>query len=64
MFILESLGASSALIKPHLNDEHMLFIFLESCSKGSSKAAPAGSLEPVGLHPSPGMREGKARVLF
>ena len=64
MFILESLGASFALIKPHLNDEHMLFIFLENCSEGSRKAAPAGSLEAVGLHPTPCMRKGKARVLF
>ena len=64
MFILESLGASSASIKPHLNDEHMLFIFLESCSEGSSKAVPSGNLEAVGLHPTPWMREGNAKVLF
>lgn len=44
MGVLESLGASSALIKPHLNNEHMLFIFLESCSEGSREASPTGSL--------------------
>jgi len=44
MGVLESLRASSALIKPHLNNEHMLFIFLESCSEGSREASPTGSL--------------------
>lgn len=44
MGVLRSLGASSALIKSHLNNEHMLFIFLKSCSQGSSKAPPTGSL--------------------
>jgi len=41
---LGKFGASSALIKPHLNNEHMLFIFLESCSEGSREASPTGSL--------------------
>ena len=63
MGVLESLGASSALIKPHLNNEHMLFIFLES-SEDNSKASPAGSLVAVGLHPITRGREEKARVLF
>lgn len=52
MGVLERLGASSALIKPHLHNEHMLFIFLESCAEDSSKAPPAGSLVAVGLHPA------------
>jgi len=38
------MGASSALIKPHVNNEHMLFTFLESCSEGSTEASPTGSL--------------------
>jgi len=44
MGVLERLGASPALIKPHLNNEQMLFIFLESCSEGSREASPTGSL--------------------
>jgi len=44
MGVLKSLGASSALIKPHLNNEHMLFIYLESCSEGSREASPKRSL--------------------
>jgi hypothetical protein len=55
---------NSVLVKPHLNDEHMLlFIFLES-SEDNSKASPAGSLVAVGLHPITRGREEKARVLF
>lgn len=48
MGVLESLGASSALIKPHLNNEHMLFIFFESCCEGSKEASPTGSLVACG----------------
>jgi len=46
--VLESLGANSALIKPHLNNEHMLFIFLESCTEVSREASPTGSLVAPG----------------
>jgi len=44
MGVLESLGASSALNKPHLSNDHMLFIFLERCSEGSREVSPTGSL--------------------
>jgi len=44
MGILESLGANSALSRPHLNNEHMPFIFLESYSDGRREASPTGSL--------------------
>jgi len=64
MGVLESVGASSALIMPHLNNEKMLFIFLESCSEGSREASPTGSL--VARVPAAHIlgQEGEARVLF
>jgi len=65
MGVLESVGAGFALIKPHLNNEHMLFIFLESCSEGSRETSPTGSLVAPGPaeHPLGEGGGGKGAIL-